>query len=726
MELKKSLALLATGMLLTGLPAVTHAQDAGGGAAAGPFADVPADHWAYNAVKTLQDAKIVIGYPDGTYGGRRPMTRYEFATAIARLLPLLQGNNNYATQDDLARLRSDLEAKLATNQAALDALTRLVNEFQPELQRLGQDVAAIQTRLANLEGRVAAVEAEQQRLRITGDINFIGEAANSTHKLADGAYSAFADKNGVAQGGRIINQEEEAAQPRLLGGGTGASNRLFENSDVYNDILLHLRGKLSDTATANVDLDFTNYLTNLGNTARAGEAASIGSLSNNQNGNGGFLGNGNYTSYVYQAYLDAPVSLGPLGGAELRIGRFGTQFTKWTLKQQDADIYTNLYQTDSGNIVTDGGWLGFKLGPVGVQGFAGKFNTTPLSQAFVGTATQTSAGASQFGAHPLGTFTTNGASINNAAPITQGAGAHFTLGSPENLVFGATVEQFAIGSTITGVNNGGTPIGGLTDPNRGTVVGGGVAPSNSQFNRVSVYGLDVNGGLPFAFLGQKKGAITIQGAYNVSAQGANSGFNNVGNKQRYQSHEELAGFNLGKLALQAGYQFVGPYYSAPGYWGKLGAWTNPTNVKGPTYFAKYPITPKLALNADYEQYRAAYGTNENGTPVDSPINGHDHVNRYQVGLGYGLSSAYAVDLGYEEVQYDLRNGNGSLANAGKPKESYVTIGVGHSLSQNASFKLLYQIVHYNDHNTGFGATNGVAGDNNYSGNIAVGQFSLKF
>ena len=233
-------------------------------------------------------------------------------------------------------------------------------------------------------------------------------------------------------------------------------------------------------------------------------------------------------------------------------------------------------------------------------------------------------------------------------------------------MFGATIEQFAIGNTITGVNNvGGVPTGGLTDPDRGTPtpaqIAGGVAPTNTQYNRVSVYGLDVNGGLPFAFLGQKKGAITVQGAYNVSAEGANTGFNNIGNKTRYQSHEELAGFNLGKLGVQAGYQFVGPYYSAPGYWGKIGAWTNPTNVKGPAYFLKYPITPKFSINADYEQYRAAYGTNDNGTPVSSPINGHDHINRYQAGIGYGLSSTYAVDLGYERVEYDLRNGNGSLA-----------------------------------------------------------------
>ena len=760
MEIKKSLALLAgAGALLAFTPTVSHAQADAGGAAAGPFADVPADHWAYNAVKTLQDAKIVIGYPDGTYGGRRPMTRYEFATAIARLLPLLNPQATPppgVTPEDLAALRSDLEARLTKDEAALDALTRLVNEFQPELQRLGQDVTAIQTRLANLEGRVAAVEAEQQRFRVTGEVNFITDATNSTHKVSDGSYVPFFDKNGVSQG--FANGPGTTAGLGTGGGSTTrptvASNDFFNSTDVYHDILLHLKGKLTDTASANVDLDFENYISNLGNTARAGEAGPIGGL-----GNGGFTlsenglnAGGGYSTYVYQAYLDAPVSLGPLGGASLKIGRFGTQFTKWTLMQQNADIYTHLTQNDSGNLLTDGGWLGFKLGPVGVQGFAGKFNTTPFSQAYVGTATNPSgstftniiggvttingtalgSGAgSQIGAHPRGTFTSLGGSINNAAPINQGAGFRATIGSPESLVLGANVEQFAVGNTFTGnglANNGPTNTNaaqdGYIDPDSGHI-----------FNRVSVYGLDLNGGLPFAFLGAKKNAITVSGAYTVSAEGANSGFNNVGNKARFQSHEELAGFNLAKLNLQAGYQFVGPYFSAPGYWGKIGDWTNPTNVKGPVYFAKYPLTPKLSLNADYEQYRAAYGTNDNGSPVTSPINGKDHINRYQVGVGYGLTANYAVDLGYERVQYDLRGGNDSLGtdasgNAihGKPTEDYITIGVGHSINQNASFKLLYQIVHYNDRGTGFGETTGLGAgaDNNYSGNEAVGQFSLKF
>ena len=136
--MKKSLVLLAgVSMAFIGLPAVSHAQ-----AASGPFADVPTDHWAYQSVDTLQKAGIVIGYPDGTYGGRRPMTRYEFAVAIARLLA--QMKNPSVSAADLANLRSDLENRISGQTPP--RLTPCAHSGQrlsaPELTRLGQDVAA--------------------------------------------------------------------------------------------------------------------------------------------------------------------------------------------------------------------------------------------------------------------------------------------------------------------------------------------------------------------------------------------------------------------------------------------------------------------------------------------------------------------------------------------------------------------------------------------------------
>ena len=53
------------------------------------FPDVPDENWAADSVKLLSNKGIVIGYPDGTYKGLNALSRYEFAMAISRLIPLI-------------------------------------------------------------------------------------------------------------------------------------------------------------------------------------------------------------------------------------------------------------------------------------------------------------------------------------------------------------------------------------------------------------------------------------------------------------------------------------------------------------------------------------------------------------------------------------------------------------------------------------------------------------
>ncbi|MBP5738796.1 MAG: S-layer homology domain-containing protein, partial [Abditibacteriota bacterium] len=91
--MKKILFVLSV-LGLTVFAAVSFAQ--------GAFVDVPTDHWAYDAVNQLQRVGIIVGYPDGTFGGKRAMTRYEFAVAIARLLPLLNGDTVINNDVDLS------------------------------------------------------------------------------------------------------------------------------------------------------------------------------------------------------------------------------------------------------------------------------------------------------------------------------------------------------------------------------------------------------------------------------------------------------------------------------------------------------------------------------------------------------------------------------------------------------------------------------------------------
>ena len=78
-------------------------------ATAGPFTDVPTDHWAYDAIDKLQAEGFVEGYPDGTFRGNRSFTRYEMAMVVARiwdrLVDELEGlstpdMSNYVTYDE--------------------------------------------------------------------------------------------------------------------------------------------------------------------------------------------------------------------------------------------------------------------------------------------------------------------------------------------------------------------------------------------------------------------------------------------------------------------------------------------------------------------------------------------------------------------------------------------------------------------------------------------------
>ena len=77
------------------------------------FPDVATNHWAYEAVSDLSRRGLVEGYPDGTFGGDRLLTRYEFAQIVYRAI------QDGVTVDD-----------------------RLVTEFSPEMALFRVDTVA--------------------------------------------------------------------------------------------------------------------------------------------------------------------------------------------------------------------------------------------------------------------------------------------------------------------------------------------------------------------------------------------------------------------------------------------------------------------------------------------------------------------------------------------------------------------------------------------------------
>jgi hypothetical protein len=124
-----------------------------------PFADVPTDHWAFDAIAELAAKGIVEGYPDGTFKGDRAMTRYEMAMVVARLLARIEAIKIPAPAPPAKVPPPEV------SRADITTLQRLINEFRAELAALGVRVTAVEEELAALRARL-------DNVRITGDVRF--------------------------------------------------------------------------------------------------------------------------------------------------------------------------------------------------------------------------------------------------------------------------------------------------------------------------------------------------------------------------------------------------------------------------------------------------------------------------------------------------------------------------------------------------------------------------
>ena len=694
----------------------------------GPFADVPVDHWAYKAVDTLQKDGVVIGYPDGTYGGKRAMTRYEFAVAIARLLTNLPKPDlsNYVTKDDLATALTPY-AKLTdlaglAKQSDLDDLRKLVNEFQTELTTLGVDLEATKHRLDALEGVVAAIAKEQKRVQIGGTVNIMGRANNRRGNQT------------------VLDQDGYQVTP------TG-SGSLLHDSRVLHDVDISVKARLSETATAETIINYGNYLPFLGSiSSYSNQNSNIGAIGaphqiagrSIQNFTGGGTGSTQYVDQneqftVYKAVIETPIKLPGIGGADLSVGRLPIQFTPYTLKLINVDSYFYNAKTDLGDIPVDGGKVRFNLGPVTATGFAAKVDPIQYVSDSTGAFNGSNfgyglyAGAGHAGYGNLGTTSGFGyggshnvieygtgvnaairrpfgsainPAVNGAMAIDQMAGVRANLG---------TGKLGSIGATYL-VAAGGSPVGAAAVNSLA-----GAFQNQADFNRVFVYGADINTNV---------GGFGIVGSYTKSdTEGETPNYNVNGNliSVNTGSHRKITknndAYDIGatyaktRYSLNAGYKQVGPYFAAPGFWDKVGAYTNPTDIKGPYVRGQFNITSGIALEVGGKFYQGTGKAVQNGGLFTG-----DKITNLKAGLKYGLTSASNVDAGIERTEYKIGEGPGAGL---KPTEYFYNIGYGYSFTPAASFKVLYQIADFRDKNSGFDNIDG-------RGGVAATQFSVKF
>jgi polyhydroxyalkanoate synthesis regulator phasin len=378
----KKAALLLTAMLVFALAVPVMAQRM--------FEDVPTDHWAYQAVSSLQERGVVIGYPDGTFSGKRAMTRYEFAVATARLLDWVNSQLDSRIQEAISRVKPGVDearvreiagevareeagkvrdeavraAREAAEEAVRDAaarmatkedlenVRRLVEEFRDELATLGADVQRIRDDINRLKERVSAIEEKLAKIKVSGEGTAIWRGAHA--RTVGGVRNPIFDLD---------------SRTDLARGIVGPTSNILENSKVLYQLAVGVDAKLAENITGSALLVSGNYLP--------------WAASNRLDPNGGTGVQGNFGkdfANLNNAEL-TPLKLYVQGAVgdwwflkdlEVTVGKFGMQLGPYTLKQVDPDSYTTTMVTDSGDVIMSGIAAKANVGKIELMMYAAK------------------------------------------------------------------------------------------------------------------------------------------------------------------------------------------------------------------------------------------------------------------------------------------------------------------------------------------------------------------
>ena len=653
--MRKALPFLGASLsvLAISMTAPSQAQDAK------LFQDVPQSHWAYEAVTDLQSRGILLGYPDGYFRGKRPLTRYEFAVALQRALAKVMtqkgdpGPAGPAGQAGEAGPAGPVGPPGVTPEE-LARFRALADEFRNELAAIGANVRDINSRLDALGRDVADIQDYLRR-----QIKFSGDLFGGFR--SDQSRVPFYDYSGARR---------------------NANRSLLENVDAVHDFHLDARGTLPGGVHANVDLVASNYLSYRANSV-TGNGAPVGNP-NSQSGPVGatFLGgpsganaNGGAEALtLYEANLLIPIG-GFGSGTQLQVGRYKHQVTPLTYYRPDTDAYFDIPWYDDGNWVEDGVKLESKFGSAKTSIFAGSYrsltttNGGVINTPLVGANVNPYTGANRFG----GAIKPTSLSLApEQAAAGESAGIHIAIPILRLGELGATLIDFGNASSL---------------------------PLSANFNNVVVYGVNfkANAVGRFTFSGEAAKSVTQRGTLDGDPSNINEDDN---------AYVANLGYNTGPVNAVVGYQYIDPRFAAPGYWNKIGNWYNPTNISGPYARITYNFSNALVgfLGADY--YSGARNRRFTGGLTTG-----SNIERATAGIKFNVNKHINVGATYEGVLYDLSSAVSLSGQRSKPVEQYLTFNAGLNLASNTVLRVAYQILNQQDVGGGFGSFTGVGGVN---------------
>ncbi|WP_407570857.1 S-layer homology domain-containing protein [Deinococcus altitudinis] len=171
-------------------PATTPATTATPATQVTTFTDVPAGHWAKDAVDLIVQKGLIQGFPDGTFRGNENLTRYQAALIFYRLLQsgtLSSGTVTTTDTTTIANGMQEVATELASVSSRVTDLETLTADQQTRIAALetqiatltangtGSDTTALTARIDALETSVRNIPAGA-----TGPQGPAGTAANTT------------------------------------------------------------------------------------------------------------------------------------------------------------------------------------------------------------------------------------------------------------------------------------------------------------------------------------------------------------------------------------------------------------------------------------------------------------------------------------------------------------------------------------------------------------------
>ncbi|GMV37412.1 MAG: hypothetical protein AMXMBFR61_19200 [Fimbriimonadales bacterium] len=672
--MKRTLSYLFGVVLMAGLYIPANAQN---------FPDVPEYHWAYEALETLKNDGLLVGYPDGMFRGARPMSRYEFAVAMnaayQKLKYMFDGlqsridglqrqidalpkggggtQGDFASKADLQALRDQLEAfkndlsGMKNWKNDIDALRKLMNSFEQDLASLGVDVEAMKKDLRSIEDRVAALEARKPAVDIHGTVDIGGRAGHSRDSEIgvdwNGAWvgaNASGDPVGVTRDLHVMHE-----LGLIFSGTYGRDVNMLAELVVGN--LLPFEGG--------------NMTTQFAGAGRKEE------------------GNTDVWLHRFEAawassWFGAPVNL--------RLGRIGHQINPYILKRQDVDYYWDSDRWDNGDWMIDGGSV--------------SFDWSSFSLGFYGGKVSNRGSALNNGVYDMW--------VGNTSLVSEQGSR------PGNYTTGLMVADTILGAEV-GVNLGrfGTARAtyNLLDGPDTLSPASAVLPAFT-FNRLQLWG----------------GELDVEFAKNFRLNGyfAKSDYFYNDDSQLDEDNwlwDAALRYAGDRFNVYAGYREIGPWYGGPGSWGRIGYWNNPTDIKGFHAGVDFKVNDDISLFATGEFYTGSDRADFGGTVFG--ISEDDKINRIQAGIGFKFAENWHLGLGWEGVFWDLDEARLDLDN-GKIDEHWYTADLTYDLGENTTWRFGYQILDYkNKTGDSFFNTPGNPNVNAKSG-LFFTQFSIKF